>query len=84
MLRSHVAYLGGNREAVVHRCEVCGVTSQGAAQGRDERLGAGAGRGAKRKRPLPDEGSPDNPVIDSDLARMLRERFGGAEPGPRD
>jgi hypothetical protein len=77
MRRSHVAYLGGNREAVVYRCEVCAVTSQGPAQNRDERLQAEHGRGGRRRRPLPDEGAPDNPVIDSDLARLLRERFGG-------
>jgi hypothetical protein len=74
MRRSHVAYLGGNREAVVHRCEVCGVTSQGPAQERAPR--AAAGRESRRRRPLPDGGAPDNPVIDGDLARLLRERFG--------
>jgi hypothetical protein len=77
MRRSHVAYLGGNREAVVSRCDVCGVTSQGPVQNRDERLQSEVGRGSRRRRPLPDEGSPDNPVIDSELARLLREQFGG-------
>jgi uncharacterized Zn finger protein len=84
MRRSHVAYLGGNREAVVYRCEVCGVTSQGAVQTRDERVKADAARGGRserRRRPMPDEGSPDNPVIDSDLARLLRERLGGGNGG---
>jgi len=76
MRRSHVAYLGGNREAVVYRCEVCGVTSQGPVQNRDERVQSETGRGSRRRRPLPDGGAPDNPVIDSDLARLLRERFG--------
>jgi hypothetical protein len=76
--RSHVAYLGGNREAVVHRCEVCGTTTQGPALSRDERVSAEQVRGSRR-RPLPDGGAPDNPVIDSDLARLLRERLGGGE-----
>jgi len=80
MRRSHVAYLGGNREAVVYRCEVCGVTVQGPVVGRDDRVQgeqSRGGRSSRRARPLPDEGAPDNPVIDSDLARLLRERFGG-------
>ena len=84
--RSHVAYLGGNREAVVYRCESCGTTQQGPVMNRAERVaaesargGPGGGGGGKRRRerPLPDEGAPDNPVIDSDIARLLRERFGG-------
>ena len=75
--RSHVAYLGGNREAVVRRCEVCGTTQQGPVMSRDERLAAAPpDQRQRRKRPLPDEGSPDNPVLDSDLARLLRERLG--------
>lgn len=75
MRRSHVAYLGRNQEATVFRCTACGVTEQGpprdraAAQEQRPRQG--------RRRPLPDEGAPDNPVIDSDMARRLRERFGG-------
>jgi hypothetical protein len=79
--RSHVAYLGGNREAVVYRCEVCSVTSQGPTMNRADRVQADQARGAsaRRRRPLPDEGAPDNPVIDSDLARLLRERLGGGE-----
>jgi len=79
--RSHVAYLGGNREAVVHRCEVCGTTTQGPALTRDERVRGEDVRGGRRKRPLPDEGAPDNPVLDGDLARLLRERFGGGGEG---
>ena len=38
-------------------------------------------RGSRRKRALPDEGAPDNPVLDGDLARLLRERFGGGGEG---
>lgn len=82
--RSHVAYLGGNREAVVYRCDSCGTTQQGPAMNRAERVaaeqvrGGGAAAGTRRRpRPLPDGGAPDNPVIDSDLARLLHERFGG-------
>jgi len=74
-----VAYLGGGSEAVVYRCAVCGTVSQGPAQSRAERSRSEDVRGGRRRRPLPDEGSPDNPVIDGDLARQLRERFGGSE-----
>jgi hypothetical protein len=81
--RSHVAYLGGNREAVVYRCDVCAVTSQGPVMMRDQRVQAEQARrgrgGSSRRRPLPDEGAPDNPVLDSDLARLLRERLGGSD-----
>ena len=79
--RSHVAYLGGNREAVVYRCEQCGTTQQGPTMDRLERVQAEQSRGGggkrRRERPMPDEGPPDNPVIDSDLARLLREHLGG-------
>lgn len=71
MRRSHVAYLGRGEEATVYRCESCGVTEQGPPRER-----AAGGRVQRRQRPLPDGGSPDNPVIDGETARLLRERFG--------
>jgi len=77
MRRSHVAYLGRRQEATVYRCESCGVTAQGPAREREEPQGGGRG-GRRRERPLPYGGAPDNPVIDSDMARLLRERFGGS------
>jgi hypothetical protein len=83
MRRSHVAYLGRGQEATVHRCESCGATEQGpprerAAGGATSTPAAGRGGGSarRRQRPLPDGGSPDNPVIDGETARLLRERFG--------
>jgi hypothetical protein len=79
MRRSHVAYLGGGREATVYRCEVCGVTAQGPVQSRDDRATGQQGRSERRRRPLPDEGAPDNPVLGDDMARLLRERFGASE-----
>ena len=39
--------------------------------------GGAASRAERRKKPLPDEGGPDNPVIDEALARRLRESLGG-------
>jgi hypothetical protein len=81
MRRSHIAYLGRGSEATVYRCTVCGTVEQGPPQDRGEaqrQRGEGDRRAGRRgrERPLPDGGSPDNPVIDSDMARLLRERFG--------
>lgn len=80
MRRSHVAYLGRAQEATVYRCETCGATEQGPPRDRteDEQRRAAEGRGGRgrERRPL-DEGALENPVIDSDMARLLRERFGG-------
>ena len=78
--RSHVAYLGRDQEATVYRCESCGATSQGpprdrAAANHDRAAQGRGGRRAAGRRPL-DEGTPDNPVLDSDMARLLLERFG--------
>jgi len=78
--RSHVAYLGGGQEAVVSRCESCGATSQGPSrprnEGADDRAARGRGGRHRERRPL-DGGAVENPVLDADMARRLRERFGG-------
>ena len=80
--RSHVAYLGRDQEATVYRCQSCGATEQGPPRDRRQRQEQQAVRareqsGRRReRRPLPDQGAPDNPVIDEDTARLLRERFG--------
>ena len=80
MRRSHVAYLGRNQEATVYRCTGCGITEQGAPRDRaavqEQRAGQARGGRSRQRRPL-EEGAPENPVIDSDMARLLRERFGG-------
>lgn len=80
MRRSHVAYLGGGQEATVHRCTACGVTEQGPPRDRgalqQQRADQGRSGRSRQRRPL-DQGAPENPVIDSDMARLLRERFGG-------
>jgi hypothetical protein len=80
MRRSHVAYLGRDQEATVFRCQSCGAVEQGPARdravARSERAERGKGGRNRERRPL-EEGSPDNPVIDADLARQLRERFRG-------
>lgn len=75
--RSHVAYLGRDQEASVYRCASCGATSQGPPRDRAAANHDRAAQGRRRegRRPL-DEGAPENPVLDSDLARLLREQFG--------
>jgi hypothetical protein len=81
MRRSHVAYLGRDQEATVFRCQSCGTTEQGPPRDRVEadRVRAERGRGGRNRERRPLEGgSPENPVIDEDLARLLRERFGGS------
>ena len=81
MRRSHVTYVGRNQEATVFRCQSCGATEQGPprdrAQAQAQRDQAAQSRGGSRRdrRPL-DQGAPDNPVIDGETARLLRERFG--------
>jgi predicted RNA-binding Zn-ribbon protein involved in translation (DUF1610 family) len=79
MRRSHVAYLGRNQEATVYRCSACGLAEPGPPRDRAEaqRQRHEAGRGGRRQRALPDEGAPDNPVLDSDTARLLRQRLEG-------
>jgi hypothetical protein len=80
MRRSHVAYLGRSQEATVFRCQSCGATEHGPPRDRTvgEERRAADGRGGRRRerRPL-DEGRPENPVIDSEMARLLREHFSG-------
>lgn len=80
MRRSHVAYLGGGQEAVVYRCESCGAESVGPSHDRGlaDAGRAVSGRGGRhRARRALSEGDVENPVIDADMARLLRERFGG-------
>jgi len=64
----------------VFRCQSCGATVQGPPRDRavSDRQRAEQGRGGRRReRRQLDEGAPDNPVLDSEVARLLRERFGG-------
>ena len=81
MRRSHVTYMGRNQEATVFRCQSCGATEQGPprdrgeAQAQRQRSTQARGGRQRERRPL-DGGAPDNPVIDGETARLLRERFG--------
>ena len=85
---SHLAYLGRGERAAVQVCRGCGLAYRGGVRdaGAEPATGGRGGRGkagaaaqpqpSRRRRPLPDEGAPDNPVLDEDLAARLRERFG--------
>jgi hypothetical protein len=71
--RSHLQYLGQGRSAPVYLCPGCGL----AYRGHDTEASSERPPGRSR-RPLPDQGHPDNPVIDEAAAAQLRELF----PGP--
>src|SRR5258708_744804 len=79
--RSHVTYLGRDQEATAFRCPSCGATVQGPprdrAQAQRQRAEQGRGGRNRERRPLDQGAPPDNPVLDSEVARLLRERFGG-------
>ena len=64
---SHVEYLGRGESVPIHRCRGCGLLYRGAP-------GAGGRQPPRRSRkPLPDGGHPENPVLASDVADRLRE-----------
>jgi hypothetical protein len=70
---SHLQYLGKGRSAPVYVCSGCGLAYRGHdAEAAQERPAS------RSKRPLPDQGPPDNPVIDEDVAARLRELFPGS------
>ncbi len=67
MAWSHRQYLGRGRSAAVYICTGCGLAYRG-REGQPEVAPA-----RRRQRPLPDQGPPDNPVLDAELARRLQE-----------
>jgi len=69
---SHLAYVGHGEAVAVHVCR-CGLGFRGAAR-HQEKSEPGLDRQRRSRRPLPEGGSPDNPVIDEATARLLRER----------
>jgi hypothetical protein len=73
---SHVAYVGRGEGVAVHVCRRCGLAYRGAPRHREE--SEGRRENARRsRRPLPEGGPPENPVIDEATARLLRERLEG-------
>lgn len=65
---SHRQYAGGGRSAPVLRCTGCGNLVHGVARPDAPRHPPPAGR----RRPLPDEGQPDNFVLDTETAERLQ------------
>ncbi|MDA8330692.1 MAG: hypothetical protein M0027_05700 [Candidatus Dormibacteraeota bacterium] len=65
--RSHLEYLGRGQSVAIHLCPGCGQAYRAAPPAREDRA-------QKRSRkPLPDGGHPENPVLDPDLAARIRE-----------
>ncbi|HEY2702080.1 MAG TPA: hypothetical protein VGL20_00165 [Candidatus Dormibacteraeota bacterium] len=79
---SHTSYVRAGESVALYVCTSCGTTHSGGLRGgdrppppgRDARSGGRASR-----RPPVDEGPPANPVIDEDMARLLRESLGGQQ-----
>lgn len=71
--RSHLVYVGGGESVAVDVCRGCGRAFRGPTS---EGVSAASRSPRRSRRPLPDEGPPDNPVIDPALAERLRRRFG--------
>jgi len=69
---SHLQYRGRGRSAPIYVCVGCGLVFRGR-----EAEGGSESTSAKRKRPLPAEGSPDNPVLGEEVAAKLRQLLSG-------
>lgn len=69
---SHRSYMGRGSEMSVFRCVSCGSAYGSAgAHNRNSDATKNMGRSKKRK-PLPNTGPPDNPVIDAATAALLK------------
>ncbi|MGC1185464.1 MAG: hypothetical protein WBA31_10015 [Candidatus Dormiibacterota bacterium] len=69
---SHLQYLGRGKSAPVYVCSGCGLVFRGRGE-----EGGRESAPAQRRRPLPAEGSPDNPVLDEEVAAKLRQLLSG-------
>ncbi len=69
---SHLQYLGKGRSAPVYVCAGCGLAYRGR-----EGEGARQPTASQRQRPLPQEGPPENPVFDEQVAAKLRQLLSG-------
>jgi hypothetical protein len=74
---SHTEYAGAGNSTVVLRCSACGHTLSGATRTDADRRRELAGRGRSKRHQPVDEGPPDNPVLDPQVARRLLEDLGG-------
>ncbi|MGH7641425.1 MAG: hypothetical protein ACRENX_00130 [Candidatus Dormibacteria bacterium] len=65
---SHLQYLGRGRSAPVYLCAGCGLVYRG-----NEREGGNSPVPVKSRRPVPEQGPPENPVLGQELAERLRQ-----------
>ena len=65
---SHLQYLGRGRSAPVYVCAGCGLVYRGPEGDRTRQPVA-----SKSRRPLPQEGAPENPVLGEEAAAQLRQ-----------
>ncbi len=70
LLRSHLEYVGRGSTIPIYTCAGCGL----AYRGRQDSKPPSPARPSRR--PLPDEGSPANPVLGAELADRLRRLLG--------
>lgn len=70
---SHLQYLGRGRSAPLYVCAGCGLVYRGRED--DGRRESAA---SKSRQPLPQEGPPENPVLDEELAAKLRQLLSGS------
>ncbi|MHB1522886.1 MAG: hypothetical protein ACYCS9_05040 [Candidatus Dormibacteria bacterium] len=69
--RSHLEYLGGGRSLPVYVCSGCGLGYRG------DGPTAPAASSHRSRKPLPEGGSPENPVLDPEIARRILGRKEG-------
>ena len=67
---SHLEYLGSGRSLAIFRCAACGLAYRG------EGAAPAPGSGRQSRKPLPQGGSPENPVLDPEVAERLRHLLG--------
>lgn len=65
ILWSHREYLGSGRTAGIYICSTCGLAYRGGEPPRSPSPNRG-------RRPLPDGGSPQNPVLDEEMGERLK------------
>ena len=63
--RSHLEYLGAGRSLPVYVCSGCGLGYRG------DGPAAPAEPSHRSRKPLPQGGAPDNPVLDPEIARRI-------------
>ena len=63
--RSHLEYLGAGRSLPVYVCSGCGLGYRG------DGAAAPSPSPRRSRKPLPEGGSPDNPVLDPEIARRI-------------